>query len=475
MTHEALAVCAQASLNERPRRSAVLRRAQPHGQAVRAAVGRGSAAPAPWPTRAPTKSSTSRIRRGSSRRSCSAGRRSIRRVRVPVQQLLRGEGGPRAPRARRGMLSRPGAGARCARIATTSIAACAARARRGPARARKLALERLELGLHHEQQHPRAILTDIKYALGTQPLRPAYRDDLAGTAAGVTELRWRRGLRARWEVRRRLGQHPRRCASASRSAARAARGAARRRARSGADRRGGPGRLRLRRRAPRARHNRPAVRDRRRGRSATPTVLAFIADGGYRRAASSWLSGRLARGAAPRAGSRRCTGSATTTRVARLGLCGLRAVDPNEPRRATSAFTRPTRYAALGSAGGCPPRPSGSWPRARPRPRPATSPGERAALPGTSGGQRWARSAVRRCLGVDRERVRALPRLPARSPARVGEYNGKFMSGQQVLRGGSCADAARAHPRGVPQLLPTRRALADVRRARVTKDAEEAA
>ena len=47
--------------------------------------------------------------------------------------------------------------------------------------------ERVELGLNHEQQHQELILTDLKVTLGRNPLKPCYRSDLASTDTPRTE------------------------------------------------------------------------------------------------------------------------------------------------------------------------------------------------------------------------------------------------------------------------------------------------
>ncbi len=93
------------------------------------------------------------------------------------------------PRARRGLLSRP-----------TTAEIFRYRARVDAAMAELFAsvaetqwpdvAARATLGCHHEEQHQELILTDIKYNLSVNPLRPAYRADLpvvgAGTATAMT-------------------------------------------------------------------------------------------------------------------------------------------------------------------------------------------------------------------------------------------------------------------------------------------------
>ena len=58
--------------------------------------------------------------------------------------------------------------------------------------------QRLELGLNHEQQHQELLLTDIKLNLATNPLHPAYRNDLPSspraTAVSVEWLEYAGGV-----------------------------------------------------------------------------------------------------------------------------------------------------------------------------------------------------------------------------------------------------------------------------------------
>ena len=53
------------------------------------------------------------------------------------------------------------------------------------------AVELIELGLHHEQQHQELLVTDMKHVLWTNPLRPTYRVAPAGRATDGAPLQWR--------------------------------------------------------------------------------------------------------------------------------------------------------------------------------------------------------------------------------------------------------------------------------------------
>ncbi len=53
------------------------------------------------------------------------------------------------------------------------------------------ALAVVELGLHHEQQHQELILTDLKHALAQNPLRPTYRERAArAPSSDALPIRW---------------------------------------------------------------------------------------------------------------------------------------------------------------------------------------------------------------------------------------------------------------------------------------------
>ena len=85
--------------------------------------------------------------------------------------------GPRHPRPERGLLTRPGAaevGAYRERVDESMVALL-----EGDGRPDVLAT--VELGLHHEQQHQQLLLMDIKHVLGTNPYRPAYHAEQAPT------------------------------------------------------------------------------------------------------------------------------------------------------------------------------------------------------------------------------------------------------------------------------------------------------
>ncbi len=51
-------------------------------------------------------------------------------------------------------------------------------------------LERVLLGLHHEQQHQELLITDLKYILGTQPLQPAYGPSIQESVSEPGGDRW---------------------------------------------------------------------------------------------------------------------------------------------------------------------------------------------------------------------------------------------------------------------------------------------
>jgi ergothioneine biosynthesis protein EgtB len=254
---------------------------------------------------------------------------------------------------------------------------------------------RVELGLQHEQQHQELLLTDIKHAFWCNPLRPALLDaPPAPSSAGAAPLRFLPGREGIVEIGH-----------------------------------AGAG-FAFDNETPRHRTllQAHALADR---LATNAEYLEFVRDGGYREP-SLWLS----------------DGWALVQREdwrqplywqagldSEFTLAGLQALDPAAPVCHLSffeadAFARwagarlPTEAEWEDAAAGVPPHGNLQY-TGRMHPRPA-EPGE--GLRQLYGDVwEWTASPY-----VGYPRFKPLP-------GALGEYNGKFMNGQWVLRGGSCA------------------------------------
>jgi ergothioneine biosynthesis protein EgtB len=96
--------------------------------------------------------------------------------------------GDRHPRPERGLLSRPSLDQ--VRAYRASVDARMAQLLRGPAWRERAPL--IELGINHEQQHQELILTDVKHLFSRNPLLPAYRKEAESSCAGSRQGEWRR-------------------------------------------------------------------------------------------------------------------------------------------------------------------------------------------------------------------------------------------------------------------------------------------
>jgi ergothioneine biosynthesis protein EgtB len=301
--------------------------------------------------------------------------------------------GPRVDRARRGLISRPSLEDIQAYRVTVDERLCAALGTEALDQAAKTVIE---LGLHHEQQHQELLLTDIKHALGTQPLRPAYRSDLdrkeIGTIAPLAWIAHDGGVREIGATDRGFSfdnERPRHRVVIE----------------------------------PFVLATRPVC---------NAEVLAFIGDRGYDEP-RFWLSDGFA--TAQREGWRAPLYWEHVDGVwTHYDLAGVREVDPAETACHLSYYEAdaiarwaqarlPTEAEWELAATGLRPREAHWADDDRLHPRSPTGAGLQQLFGDT---WEWTQSAYTPYPGF-----RALP-------GALGEYNGKFMSGQMVLRGGSC-------------------------------------
>ena len=351
-------------------------------------------------------------------------------VRLPLQLVLqRGRRAPRAAGARAAVAPVAGRGARLPQPRRRARCCDRTRARRRCARSRRA------------RPAPRAA------APGADPHRHQARFWHEPAAAGVPRRRPRRRVAGGAAEAPRTWRDARRAAS-SRSARRA--------------------------RAPAASRSRSTTKAR--GTASAAAVRAGVAPGDLRRvprvhrrrrlpAARAVALRRLGRGAGRAAGARRSTGKRATASAVVHPRRHASQCDRREPVCHVSYYEADAYARWAGRA--CRPRRSG---KRRASPPADAAVGEATSL--ESGGcARIPRGRPPRGDGIaqlfgDVWEWTPSPYTPYPGfrppPGALGEYNGKFMCNQMVLRGGSCATPRSAHPRELPQLLSARRALADV-------------
>jgi len=344
--------------------------------------------------------------------------------------------GAQHPRPQRGLLTRPSLDEVLAYRAHVDAALLAA-LQAGEARFAALAPV-IELGLHHEQQHQELMLTDVKHLLAGNPLRPAYFPPLAvppfenGGRGGISPLTLGADAGLRERDGRKIPPRPPFSKGGTGTAGNTWRAYD-----------GGVWKI--------GHDGDGFAFDNESPRHAVllePFALAtrlvtngdfaaFIADGGYRRP-ELWLSDGWAT-LAERGWTAPLYWEARDGAWSEYTLAGLRELEEDAPVCHVS-FYEAEAFATWAGARlpteaewevAAAPRPvSGNFLDAgalHPRPAPDNG-GDAAQLYGDT--WEWTRSAYAPYPGY---------RPPAGA---LGEYNGKFMCNQLILRGGSCATPA---------------------------------